>query len=212
MRTDRVYRAGILATLLGGLCCAGCSTMNNTEKGAVGGGVAGTAIGTAIGAATHHPLLGAAVGAATGTAGGALVGNSVDRDEQRVKDIQQSQAVAVAQAQAQAAQQRMGLADVIKLSQQGLDDQLIINQIRSTGSTFQLTTSDLGMLKTNGVSDRVIAEMQVRSAPPPVPTRVIAAPPPGAVIYDVPPPPGAVIVTAAPGYWYYGGCYYRRWR
>src|SRR5262245_24007132 len=136
MRTDRMLRAGVLATLLAGsLGSAGCETMNNTEKGAAVGGVGGAAVGTAIGAATGRPLLGAAVGGLAGTAGGALVGNGVDRDEQRQRDVAQAQALAQAQAQ----QQRLGVFDVIRLSQQGLDEQLIINQIRTTGSTFQLT-------------------------------------------------------------------------
>ena len=54
----------------------------------------------------------------------------------------------------------MGIADVIGLAQAGHSDTVIINQIRSTRSTFQLVPSDLDMLKNAGVSERVIAEMQ----------------------------------------------------
>src|SRR5437763_1231599 len=81
-----------------------------------------------------RPLAGAAIGAAAGTATGALVGNSVDKQEKRDRDV--AQAVAVADAQAQA--QRMGIADVIGLAQAGHSDTVIINQIRTTRSTFQL--------------------------------------------------------------------------
>lgn len=186
--------------------------MNNTEKGAVGGGVVGTALGTAVGAATHHPVAGAVVGGLAGTATGALVGNGVDKQEKRDRDV--AQAVALADAQAQA--QRMGIADVIGMAQAGHSDTVIINQIRTTRSTFSLVPSDLDMLKNAGVSQAVIAEMQA-SRPAPAPSRVIVREP-APVIYDSGP---AVVVRPAPVYvvprpyygpYYGGGFYYgRRW-
>src|SRR5688500_85273 len=211
---NRHLRFGILG-LLGLVTAAGtgCSSMNNTERGALGGGVFGGALGTAVGAATGRPLAGAAIGAAAGTATGALIGNGVDKEEKRDREIAQAHALADAQAQAQ----RVGIADVIGLSQAGQSDTVIINQIRNTRSTFQLTASDLDMLKNAGVSQRVIAEMQ---ASRPSPARVVVretAP----VIYESPPP--AVVVRPAPVYVvgpprpycgpYYGGAIYygRRW-
>jgi hypothetical protein len=186
---------------------SGCASMNNTEKGALGGGIVGTAAGTAIGAATGKPLLGAGIGALAGTASGALIGNGVDKDERREREINQAAALAEAQAQ----QRRMGIADVMHLAQQGHDDQVIINQIRSTGSTFQLTASDLDMLKNSGVSARVIAEMQA-SRPRVNPGRVVVREQPTTVIYESPPP---VYVRPAPVYVYgpprpvvVGGFYY----
>jgi hypothetical protein len=72
-------------------------------------------------------------------------------------------------------QQRwLGIADVINLSQHGIDDQSIINQIRSTGSAFWLMPSDLDMLKVNGVSTSVIAAMQQSGVG--VAPRVLACP------------------------------------
>jgi hypothetical protein len=186
-------RFGLLALLAAAAGGSGCSTMNNTERGAVGGGVVGTALGTAVGAATGRPLAGAALGAAGGTAIGALAGNSVDKQEQRDREVAQ----AVALADAQAAQQRMGLTDVIQLAKAGHNDQVIVNQIRSTRSTFQLSAADLTMLRDNGVSDRVIAEMQV-ARPSVNPGRVVVretAP----VVYESPP---AVVVRPAPVYLY----------
>jgi hypothetical protein len=195
---------------------SGCASMNNTEKGAAGGAVVGTAAGTAIGALTGRPLLGAGLGAAAGTATGALIGNQADKDEARHKDIVQAQQLANAQAAAQAQAQRMGIADVISLSQQKQSDQVIINQIRTTRSTFQLTLSDLEMLKNNGVSQAVIAEMQA-SPPTPGAPPVVVAGQPNTVIYESGGP--AVVVRPAPiyvaprpyGYYYGGGYYYRRW-
>jgi len=209
MRTKHLRRIGLLAVVVAATGGSGCSTMNNTERGAVGGGVVGTALGTAVGAATGRPLAGAAIGAAAGTATGALVGNDVDKQEQRNKDFAQAAALA----DAQAAQQRMGITDVIALAKAGHRDEIIINQIRTTRSTFLLSAADLDLLKNNGVSDRVIAEMQ---AAQPRPGGVVVQPTP--VVYDSGPavvvrpvPPPVVVVGPPRPYYYYGGGYYRRW-
>jgi hypothetical protein len=185
--------------------------MNNTERGALGGGVVGTAAGAAIGAATGKPVLGAAVGGLAGTATGALIGNEADKDEVKQREVAQVAAIADAQAQ----QRRMGIADVISLSQAKHSDQVIINQIRRTRSTFDLTVSDLDMLKNNGVSDRVITEMQ---ASPPViaPGRMVVREQPRTVIYESSPPvlvrpaPVVVVGPARPHYHYRGGFYFCR--
>ena len=209
MRTSHLRRIGLLGVFAAATAGSGCAGMNNTERGAVGGGVFGTAAGAAIGAATGRPLLGAAIGAAGGTATGALIGNRVDKEERRDRDISQAAALADAQSQAQ----RLGITDVIELAKAGQGDQVIINQIRSTRSTFQLSSADLNLLKTNGVSDRVIAEMQVARAGPP--TRVVVREP-STVIYESPPPyyvrPAPVFVVGGPRPYYGGGyCYGRHW-
>jgi hypothetical protein len=198
----------VLVLLTGGLGSAGCEHMNNTEKGAGIGGALGAGAGLAIGAATGNPRTGAAVGGLLGAGTGALVGNDVDRQEKRDRDIQQ----AVATAQVQAQQQRMGLTDVVHMVQQGHDDQVIINQIRTTGSSFQLSSSDLDYLKNSGVSARVIAEMQAARAVSPVATRVVGPPSTTTVIYEqplYPPPYYARPVYVAPGPVFVGGFYHR---
>lgn len=213
MRTRHLRTCLLAAMAAISTANVGCSTMNNTEKGALGGGVVGGALGTAVGAATGRPLAGAAIGAAAGTITGGAIGNGVDKEEKRDRDV--AQAVAVADAQAQA--QRMGIADVIGLAQAGHSDTVIVNQIRSTRSTFSLVPSDLDMLKNAGVSQRVIAEMQ---ASRPSPARVVVRDA-GPVVYESAPPP-AVIVRPAPvfvvgpprppcGPYYGGRIYYGRW-
>jgi hypothetical protein len=177
---------------------SGCASMNNTDKGALAGGAVGTAAGAMIGAATHHPLLGAVVGGLGGTATGALIGNDADKDEARKREA--AQAAAVAQAQAQ--QQRVGIFDVIEMSRNGMDPTIIINQIRSTNSYFQLNLNDLNRLKENGVSDRVIAEMQ-RPAPPGGYVQPVVYDTSGQVI--VQPGPVMVVRPPPPPIYYYGG-------
>ena len=207
MRIEQLRRVAILGTVAFAVANTGCATMSNTEKGAIAGGAVGTAAGTAIGAAAHNPWLGAGIGLLGGAATGAAVGNAADRNERREREVNQAAAVAAAQAQ----QRRMGIADVISLSQGGHDDQVIINQIRSTGSTFDLTASDLDMLKQAGVSARVITEMQA-ARPRANPGRVVVREQP-TVIYDAPyvvrPAPVYVVGPPRPYYYRGGGIYYR---
>ena len=189
----------ILTLAMGTAASGGCSSMNNTEKGVGIGGALGAGTGLAIGAATGNPKTGAAVGGLLGAGVGGLVGADKDREVQEKRDLQQAQAVATAQAQ-----QRMGITDVVHMVGQGHDEQVIINQIRSTGSTFQLSGADLDFLKSNGVPSRVIVEMQNARATPVVmghsrpvviheqPTVIYRDPPPVVIYQRRPPPPPGV--------------------
>ena len=49
--------------------------------------------------------------------------------------------------------------EVLGLVQQGLGDEAIIARLRETRSTFRLSANDVQMLKTLGVSSRVLAAM-----------------------------------------------------
>src|SRR5262249_5193724 len=67
MRTKRVVRLGLLATLVAaGLGSTGCEHMNNTEKGVGLGAATGAGVGLLAGAATGNPRTGAAVGGLVG--------------------------------------------------------------------------------------------------------------------------------------------------
>jgi hypothetical protein len=140
--------------LIGGLLLlgAGCQNMNNTEAGALGGGVIGAAFGTLVGAVCHNPLAGAAIGGVTGATVGGLAGHSEDRREAR--------ATAAAQAYA-AAHPPLSLSDVASMAQNHISDGVIINQIRTTNSTYNLTAEQITWLKQQGVSDTVVYEMQL---------------------------------------------------
>ncbi|HEY2911115.1 MAG TPA: hypothetical protein VGI99_12770 [Gemmataceae bacterium] len=198
MRFPRWAMAAALAMAAG---ASGCSTMNNTEKDATVGGLAGAGVGAVAGSLLHAPVLGAAVGGLAGTGVGAAIGSDKDAQVQRQQNIQYATAVANAQAQANA--NRLGMTEVIQMSRDGQSDQVIINQIRNTGSTFQLSVADLNTLKVNNVPPSVIAEMQ--NARPT--TVVVGAPQPPVVYQAAPVPP--VVVWGRP-YGYYGG-YRRGW-
>src|SRR4051794_29858689 len=104
---------------------AGCESMNQTEKGALGGGAIGAGTGALIGSATGHTGAGAAIGAGVGALSGGLIGNSIEESEARAKE----RAAAPVPGQ-------LSLTDIAQMSQQQLSDQVIITQIRTTRSVF----------------------------------------------------------------------------
>jgi hypothetical protein len=187
------------STLL--LLVCGCSTMNNTESGALGGGLLGAGVGTLIGLAAHRPVAGAVVGGAVGAGTGALIGNAEDRAEKK-QEVRQAQAVAAAQ---QAADRAPKLDEIVRLTQSGVAEDNIIGLIRNSGAYYDLNAADLEYLTRNGVSPRVIAELQSRS-----PANAYGPPPgyyarPRYYVYDPYPPPPPVSV----GVGFVGGC--RHW-
>lgn len=182
----------VVGALLAVFMTSGCQGMSNTAKGGLIGGGTGAALGGIAGGGK-----GALVGGLIGTGIGGLIGNDIDNEEKKEKDLR----LAVAEAKASnntlpppapSSATPLGMADVIQMSRDGMSDNMIINQIRTTNSTFLLSVEDLRMLQANNVSQRVIEEMQMRR---PV-TRVIREQPryiyqqPQPVyIYDPYPPP-----------------------
>src|SRR5207237_9736607 len=125
----------------------GCQSLNNTEKGGGAGGLIGAGTGALIGKATGHTGAGALIGAGVGPVSGGLGGAAVDESEKNKP---------AAIAAAQQARGPLGVTVVVQLAQQHISDNLIIEQIRSTGSVFHLSAQDIVWLKQNGVSDPVI--------------------------------------------------------
>lgn len=188
-QTRRLPGSGnIIASLL--VCLAtGCSSMSNTDKGAIGGGLIGAGTGAAIGHALGNTGAGAVIGTGVGMIGGALTGNAIDKAEHKAE-------VAQAQADAAVAARQVGMTDVVSMAQQHISDPVIIQQIRSSGSVFHLSANDIGYLKANGVSDRVVMEMQA-TATRPVVRPVYGRP---VYVYEPPPPPPPVRVGFGVGY------------
>ncbi|MCI0681973.1 MAG: glycine zipper domain-containing protein [Gemmataceae bacterium] len=172
MRTTTTWFGTIL------LCACGCSSMNHTERGAVGGGVIGGLAGAAIGSATGNAGAGAAIGAGSGAILGGLVGNAEDRHERRVE--------------AWAARNALTVNDVVQMSQRQVGDELIINQIYNSSTAFNLSSQDVIYLREQGVSERVISAMQARRG-----YRVVR---PAGVVYVDPPPPPAFHVGVGFGH------------
>jgi hypothetical protein len=168
----------LLVTLT--LTC-GCASMNNTESGALGGGAIGAGTGALVGHALGHTGGGALIGAGVGALSGGLVGNAIDQSEKK-------QDAKLAAATAAPPRGPLGLTDVVSMAQQHISDEVIITQIRATGSRYDLSASDIIWLKQNGVSDEVVREMQLTAQYP----RRYYRPAAYYVVPDPPPPPVSV--------------------
>lgn len=80
MRRFRQSSSLIAAVLAAAVFLGGCSSLSNTEKGAIIGAGAGAAGGAAVGTATgDNTAEGAILGAVIGGAAGALIGQRMDR-------------------------------------------------------------------------------------------------------------------------------------
>ena len=166
---------------------SGCQSMNNTDSGLLAGGGLGALAGALI-AGPRHALTEALAGGAIGAAAGGLTGAAADRSEQRA-------------AQAAAAQQAalhnppLSLEDIVKLTASGASDEVIITQIRTSGSVYYLNADHIVWLQNNGVRQTIIQEMQATASR--VPQRVYTAVPvqPVYVVQPAPPPPVGVGVT-----------------
>ena len=118
---------------------------------------------------------------------GGLIGSSIGHDQDRQDrpgQLHQGQQVA-----AQHEARQMSLNEIVQMSQQNVGDQIIINQIMTTGSIFALNFEDISYLKSQRVSDAVISVMQQRTV------RVVPAPlygPAPDYVVDQPPPPPQV--------------------
>lgn len=170
---------------LSALVAGGCASMSNTEKGVGAGGLVGAGTGALIGNATGHSGAGALIGAGIGALSGGLIGNAVDESERRTD-------ARIAAATATAPHGPIGVTDVVQMAQAHISDTVIISQMRSTGSVFQLSANDTIWLKQQGVSDVVVQEMLASANR--APRRVYTATPVYAqpvYVYE-PPPPVAV--------------------
>jgi hypothetical protein len=169
----------------------GCSSMSNTGKDALVGGGLGAGVGALVDRATGGK---GGTGAIVGGTAGALIGGAIGNEQD-----QKEKAAAQARAYA-AAHPPVTVDDVIRLAQDRTPESVIVNQIRSTNSVYQLTTEDVERLNANGVSQAVIIEMQNRRGDCPPRTRYVAVPAgppayylaPAPVIYAPPPPPVGV--------------------
>lgn len=210
MRTI-VSRLAVMLVAVGMCASTGCSTTSsNTAKGAGVGGLLGAGIGAGIGAATGDAGTGAAIGGLLGAGTGGLIGADAD-----ARDKERSDQVRLAEAEATIASQPvrgpLSIEDVVQMSQPGangarMSDDLLIDYVRSTNSSFHLSPGDIQYLNTKGVSDRVIREMinsknapsrgvAIRSSQP---RTVVVQEAPPVVVYERPMWGPPVIVTPRP--------------
>jgi hypothetical protein len=151
--------------------------MSNTDKGVLAGGGLGAAAG-ALAGGPRHAGVGALAGGVIGAVAGGLTGAAIDNSEKKA-----------AAREAALRNPPLSLEDVVRLTQSGASDEVIINQIRNTGSVYYLGADHLVWLQNNGVREPVITEMQATARRPRavyVPAPVVQ---PVYVVEPAPPPP-----------------------
>jgi outer membrane lipoprotein SlyB len=191
-----------LALAASAVVLTGCQnpdgTQNNTGSGALIGGAMGAITGAAIGGPRHGGE-GALIGAAAGLIAGGLIGNSMDQEQQaRLRQQAPQTYVRVDQGQP------LGVADVRALARAGINDDVIISQIRNSRTVYHLSAADIIDLRDAGVTDKVVNYMINTPA-----TAGDAAPASTVVVQEAPPPPPVETVVVAPGpdYVWIGGEY-----
>lgn len=167
---------------------AGCQGMNHTQNGALVGTGVGALGGALIGQHNGHTGRGAALGALAGGVGGALLGNAQDSRDERDAAIAQAH---YSEQQRQAAATALTNADLVRMAQSGVGDEVIVQSVRSRGGSFDLRPDAIIALKQSGVSDRVLVEIQKAGEAPP---RTVVSP--GATY--VAGPPHVVVVRPQP--------------
>ena len=126
-----------------------CSCATNTGTGIIAGATVGAGAGALIGGGS-----GALIGGAVGAISGGIIGAVLDDQDRRVMEKSSPRTV-----------DRMDrgdpltLNDIIKLSQAGVNNGTIITYIKNTGSTYNLSQSQIRRLHDSGVSNNVIDYM-----------------------------------------------------
>lgn len=133
---------------------SGCQTMGPNARAGTGvGGTMGALTGAAIGSRQGNALEGALIGGTLGGLAGATIGDAADEVNYHNRIARQNQVQQIQQAAVTTEQ-------LAQMSASGLSEELIINQIQTSGVATNLSTNDLINLKQRGVSDRVISAYQ----------------------------------------------------
>lgn len=202
-----IFAGTALAVILTG-CESPEGNPNRTGTGALIGGAIGAAAGGLIGSTSHHDnganaAAGALIGGAIGAITGGSIGHSLDQEEQARLRAQAPQTY-----QRVEQGQPLGIADVKAMANAGVNDDVIISQIRSTHTAYRLSAGDIIDLHNSGVSQSVINYMintpnTAGTTVTQAETGVVAQPPPR-------PPVETVVVAPGPGFVWVGGDW--QWR
>lgn len=148
----RLFCLMLAAALLVNL--SGCQTYRpNTALGGILGGTTGAMAGAAIGSHDGKSTEGALIGGIAGGVLGSAIGNQNDRFNQSQDHYSQQQ-------RTDAFESAVTMEQVVQMTNSGLNEDLIINQIKTKGIRQSPSTDDLISLKNSGVSDAVIRQIQ----------------------------------------------------
>ena len=189
----RQVLSGLLASTLTA-CYTPDGRPDRTASGALIGGASGAVIGSI--ADRRHPGVGALIGGAAGALTGSLIGNSMDQQERaRHRSVPPPPPTynPPAPAAATPAVNPTSVEDIKNMSKAGVSDEVIINQIVTTRSIYQLNADAIVDLNRAGVSAKVINYMIG------TPGTAAAAAPLGTTVTQAPPPPRVETVYVSPG-------------
>lgn len=134
-----------MGILVAGLIISGCESMGpKTKTGAVTGGLIGATAGGIIGHQSGSGIEGALIGGAVGALSGGLIGNELDKADQAGKANNP---------------QHISLISVADMGKKGVPDDVIIGEMKRTGSRYNLTSEVINYLKENKISNKVIDYM-----------------------------------------------------
>ena len=179
----------------------GCVSPNGEPDNTGSGALIGAGTGALIGGANGRGGGGALIGAAVGAVAGGLIGHSMDQEQQaRLRQQAPQTYVRVDQGQP------LGVADVKALARSGINDDVIISQIRNSHTVYHLSAADIIDLRDSGVSNTVIDFMI--NTPSSIGESSAVAAPAGTVVVTQPPPPppvDTVVIAPGPDYVWIGG-------
>jgi outer membrane lipoprotein SlyB len=196
-----------LSLLAAAVVFTGCETPygtpDRTGTGALAGGAIGAFSGAVIGG--NHAGEGALIGGAIGAITGGLIGHSMDMQEQERLRAEAPQTYTRVQQG-----QPLSVADIKAMSAAHVGDDVIISQIQSTHSVYQLSAADIIDLHNAAVSGNVIQYMintpnTATPAPAPAQPQEVAVAPATPVA-----PPETIVASPGPGYVWIPGAW--QWR
>ena len=156
-RSRFAVRRVVVVLALSGMGLAGCRNLNQTENGALLGSALGAGAGAIIGHQSGNRDKGALIGGLTGAAAGGLIGNARQTAQERDEAQDYAQH---ADWSRRATERAMTNNDVVRMTQAGVDDGVILSTLRNRGGRFDTSPDSIIMLKQQHVSDRVIMAMQ----------------------------------------------------
>ncbi|QDT55963.1 hypothetical protein Pan44_40120 [Caulifigura coniformis] len=135
------------------LASFGCRSATHTTTGAATGAGVGALAGAVIGSRVGKPLQGAAIAGAAGGVIGGTAGAAQDlreQEEERTADEHYRQTLEIA----------LKNEDVLQMLADGQSEEVILNTVEKSFSSFDLNPTGLSILKAAGASDRIIIAMQ----------------------------------------------------
>jgi uncharacterized protein YcfJ len=146
-----------------GFALTGCET--KAQSGALIGSAAGAGLGAIIGHQSGHAGAGALIGGAVGAGGGYIAGNEMDKKDQRERDAydrstRTSRENRYPEEPAPRSSSTLTKNQVVRWTQDGVKDDIIIDRIDRSGATFRLSVADENDLRDAGVSEEVVRAMK----------------------------------------------------